>query len=76
VKVTFAAKPEAPAPRNPVALRAAQALELIRARKLSNQHLTAAGFQSPDEVMDVLARAGRNDPCPCGSGRKTKHCHR
>jgi preprotein translocase subunit SecA len=18
---------------------------------------------------------GRNDPCPCGSGRKFKHCH-
>ncbi len=27
------------------------------------------------EVMDVLARAGRNEPCPCGSGRKAKHCH-
>jgi uncharacterized protein len=22
-----------------------------------------------------LASAGRNDPCPCGSGRKTKVCH-
>jgi len=21
------------------------------------------------------ARAGRNEPCPCGSGRKFKHCH-
>lgn len=20
-------------------------------------------------------RPGRNDPCPCGSGRKYKHCH-
>jgi uncharacterized protein len=28
-----------------------------------------------DEVMGVLAHAGRNDPCPCGSGRKAKHCH-
>lgn len=35
------------------------------------------------EVMDVLAEeertrnagVGRNDPCPCGSGRKLKHCH-
>ncbi len=27
------------------------------------------------EVMTVLAAAGRNDPCPCGNGRKTKHCH-
>ena len=39
-----------------------------------------------DEVMKLLAgerpawataaaRAGRNAPCPCGSGRKAKHCH-
>ena len=39
-----------------------------------------------DEVMGLLAaeeaafrvavaKAGRNDPCPCGSGRKTKVCH-
>ena len=33
------------------------------------------------EVMRVLtleeafSRAGRNDPCPCGSGRKFKRCH-
>jgi preprotein translocase subunit SecA len=20
-------------------------------------------------------KVGRNDPCPCGSGRKYKHCH-
>jgi preprotein translocase subunit SecA len=24
---------------------------------------------------DKFARAGRNDPCPCGSGRKYKRCH-
>ncbi|MGI9641950.1 MAG: anaerobic sulfatase maturase [Acidimicrobiia bacterium] len=24
---------------------------------------------------DELADAGRNEPCPCGSGRKTKRCH-
>lgn len=28
-----------------------------------------------DEVMTVLRAAGRNDPCPCGSGRKAKFCH-
>ncbi len=27
------------------------------------------------DVMAVLSASGRNDPCPCGSGRKTKHCH-
>jgi preprotein translocase subunit SecA len=23
----------------------------------------------------VLGKVGRNDPCPCGSGKKYKHCH-
>lgn len=23
----------------------------------------------------VLAKVGRNAPCPCGSGKKSKHCH-
>jgi hypothetical protein len=30
------------------------------------------------EEMDLktkLARSGRNDPCPCGSGKKVKKCH-
>ncbi len=42
--------------------------------------------RAPAEVMLVLvteeaqlqkafAKAGRNDPCPCGSGRKFKQCH-
>jgi uncharacterized protein len=27
------------------------------------------------EVRAQDARRGRNDPCPCGGGRKFKHCH-
>jgi len=27
-----------------------------------------------DEIMGIFARAGRNDPCPCGSGKKAKLC--
>jgi preprotein translocase subunit SecA len=23
----------------------------------------------------ALPKVGRNDPCPCGSGKKYKHCH-
>jgi uncharacterized protein len=39
--------------------------------------------RAPAEIMDLLARkerqaaqrtVGRNDPCPCGSGRKYKQC--
>jgi uncharacterized protein len=27
------------------------------------------------EMTAAVAATGRNDPCPCGSGRKVKHCH-
>lgn len=26
-------------------------------------------------LAQAVARAGRNAPCPCGSGKKVKHCH-
>jgi uncharacterized protein len=29
----------------------------------------------PATIRHEGPRAGRNDPCPCGSGRKFKHCH-
>ena len=28
-----------------------------------------------DQVMRAGPKMGRNDPCPCGSGKKYKHCH-
>jgi uncharacterized protein YecA (UPF0149 family) len=30
--------------------------------------------RAPAEVMFDFAE--RNDPCPCGSGKKSKRCHR
>jgi len=27
------------------------------------------------EWQALLAKTGRNNPCPCGSGKKFKHCH-
>jgi preprotein translocase subunit SecA len=30
--------------------------------------------QKKKEAVPVGKRAGRNDPCPCGSGKKYKHC--
>ena len=27
------------------------------------------------ESGDPYANVGRNDPCPCGSGKKFKNCH-
>ena len=31
--------------------------------------------KSPALADSAVARVGRNEPCPCGSGKKYKHCH-
>ncbi|MDP1653293.1 MAG: preprotein translocase subunit SecA [Rhodocyclaceae bacterium] len=38
----------------------------------------SAGDEAPKPQQPVeraLPKVGRNDPCPCGSGKKYKHCH-
>ena len=35
--------------------------------------VTSGEAPPPDEAL--FAGVGRNDPCPCGSGKKYKHCH-
>ncbi|HYO44757.1 MAG TPA: anaerobic sulfatase maturase [Candidatus Limnocylindrales bacterium] len=32
-----------------------------------------AGYDA--QIVTAVAAAGRNDPCPCGSGQKVKRCH-
>lgn len=32
-------------------------------------------LRSPVQAVRVEKSAKRNDPCPCGSGKKYKHCH-
>ncbi len=60
---------------------AAQALE-ARAETHVNVSYTAPNESGePETVVDAttavdeVPRVGRNDPCPCGSGKKYKHCH-
>ncbi|MBQ7282414.1 MAG: SEC-C domain-containing protein, partial [Spirochaetales bacterium] len=33
-----------------------------------------AGAVSPVQVIRTAPKVGRNDPCPCGSGKKYKNC--
>jgi preprotein translocase subunit SecA len=35
----------------------------------------AATKKKAQPVMRHAQKVGRNDPCPCGSGKKYKHCH-
>jgi preprotein translocase subunit SecA len=54
-----------------------------RARAMRTVHAAAdgMGYSGTEEQKTVSApvkaaqRVGRNDPCPCGSGKKFKHCH-
>jgi len=36
---------------------------------------SSANVQRPLSPRRELAKVGRNDPCPCGSGKKYKFCH-
>jgi len=37
---------------------------------------TSSGKEEPKKKKPVrVKKVGRNDPCPCGSGKKYKHCH-
>jgi SEC-C motif-containing protein len=32
------------------------------------------GHVTPKTIVRTVPKVGRNDPCPCGSGKKYKHC--
>ena len=63
------------------AAEAAQALEQ-QASQMSNITYThpledgsVAQETDPATLRDAVPKVGRNDPCPCGSGKKYKACH-
>ncbi|MBL8270035.1 SEC-C metal-binding domain-containing protein, partial [Steroidobacter sp.] len=35
----------------------------------------AAGEEPVAQFVRETKKVGRNEPCPCGSGKKFKHCH-
>ena len=41
---------------------------------LSQAHSDTQANQ-PNQPVRVEKKVGRNEPCPCGSGKKYKHCH-
>ncbi len=58
------------------------------ARRMQFQHAEVSALDQPEEQAEVEGQAdvatvpvrtepkiGRNEPCPCGSGKKYKHCH-
>jgi preprotein translocase subunit SecA len=59
------------------------------ARRMQFQHAESGGLGADEEAAEFAGaghagaqpmvndgpKVGRNDPCPCGSGKKFKHCH-
>ncbi len=45
------------------------------AKTMSNGSSETANIIKPKERNDEGEKVGRNDPCPCGSGKKYKKCH-
>ena len=47
----------------------------VRSEQLSRQvQAPSASFAPPPTVRRSASKVGRNQPCPCGSGKKYKHC--
>jgi preprotein translocase subunit SecA len=54
----------------------ARALERKQERQQKDLQFQAGAAQSePPKPVRAGAKVGRNDPCPCGSGKKYKKCH-
>jgi preprotein translocase subunit SecA len=49
--------------------------ERKKQRELSAARMAGAGASREPVQRNAGAKVGRNDPCPCGSGKKYKKCH-
>ena len=51
-----------------------QRVNLVRAMVTNMNAAQNAGAEKAKPVTNSSKKVGRNDPCPCGSGKKYKHC--
>lgn len=49
--------------------------QLLRRGRPAAEVMAIIAAEDEARLEAAFARAGRNAPCPCGSGRKFKHCH-
>ena len=42
--------------------------------KFQEEAIEASKDKKVETIRNKSPRVGRNDPCPCGSGKKYKHC--
>ena len=76
-RVQIGREEPAPTPRNPAAVRAVHpelAALAERARRPQQTFANSPEASAPQPVVRDAPKIGRNDPCPCGSGKKYKKC--
>ncbi|MBI4522304.1 MAG: SPASM domain-containing protein [Deltaproteobacteria bacterium] len=49
--------------------------ELVKRGRYADEIMQILATEEAAKLKQALATSGRNDPCPCGSGRKFKKCH-
>ncbi len=79
VKVRTEGSPSRPAPVRPIAVNAHhQGMDAFGASQstTASSPMRPLAASNPDgvQVVRTMPKVGRNDQCPCGSGKKYKHC--
>jgi preprotein translocase subunit SecA len=54
---------------------AASGISVLDSSEAALAAMAVAGGAAAAQESDLYPKVGRNDPCPCGSGKKYKHCH-
>jgi uncharacterized protein len=49
--------------------------DLLRSGRYADEVMALLATENAQRARAAFAAAGRNDPCPCGSGLKFKRCH-
>ena len=55
--------------------RAKVDVDKLQASRMQAAAQAGQGERGPTAPIHVEKKVGRNDPCPCGSGKKFKNCH-
>lgn len=48
---------------------------LLRQRRAPTEIMHLLAAEDEKQRQKAFAKARRNEPCPCGSGKKYKQCH-
>jgi preprotein translocase subunit SecA len=68
------AAPQPAEPMSPAMAKAAAGMAALRGEPAPGAAPVAPEARDPQRP-ETWGKVGRNEPCPCGSGKKYKHCH-